>query len=294
MNPMVILRGTLSSLFLILNTILWCGLLYPVALAKFLIRSVRFQEQCKSMMVLIAEMWITCNNIYFKLALPTSLQLQIPRTLNLDRSYLVISNHRSWVDILILQMALNGKAPFLRFFIKDTLKWMPFLGVAWKSLDYPFMKRATVKSSNKSGKQDSSINRDLETANEACKQMLGRAVSVLIFLEGTRFTKEKQSHPKNTYKNLLRPKIGGATAVLDVLGDQIHSVIDVTIAYPEGHLEFLDFICGKTPEVKMQARELDLPEIFLKGRLQTDAEIRRQFDSWIEQIWKSKDQLLDS
>ena len=37
---------------------------------------------------------------------------------DLEHSYLVTSNHQSWVDILVLQYQLNRRAPFLKFFLK--------------------------------------------------------------------------------------------------------------------------------------------------------------------------------
>jgi len=55
----------------------------------------------------------------------------------------VISNHQSWVDIPALIQALNRRTPFFKFFLKKELVWVPFLGLAWWALDYPFMKRYT-------------------------------------------------------------------------------------------------------------------------------------------------------
>ena len=48
----------------------------------------------------------------------------------LDRSewYLVLANHQSWVDIAVLQRIFHRKIPFLKFFIKKELLWLPILG----------------------------------------------------------------------------------------------------------------------------------------------------------------------
>ncbi len=46
-----------------------------------------------------------------------------------DTSYLVISNHQSWVDIPALIQTLNRRTPFFKFFLKKELIWVPFL--AW-------------------------------------------------------------------------------------------------------------------------------------------------------------------
>ncbi len=59
---------------------------------------------------------------------------------------MVIANHQSWVDILILQRVLNRKIPFLKFFLKRSLSLCPFLGLAWWALDFPFMRRYSTVS----------------------------------------------------------------------------------------------------------------------------------------------------
>lgn len=35
----------------------------------------------------------------------------------------------------------NRRTPYFKFFLKKELIWVPFLGLAWWALEYPFMKR---------------------------------------------------------------------------------------------------------------------------------------------------------
>ena len=74
---------------------------------------------------------------------PTQWDIRGGDELRRDTSYLVISDHRSWVDIPALIQTLNRRTPFFKFFLKKELIWVPFLGLAWWALDYPFMKRYT-------------------------------------------------------------------------------------------------------------------------------------------------------
>ena len=60
-----------------------------------------------------------------------------------DGRYLVLANHQSWVDIVVLQDVFNRRIPFLKFFLKQQLIWVPVLGLAWWALDFPFMRRYT-------------------------------------------------------------------------------------------------------------------------------------------------------
>ncbi|MCX7126185.1 MAG: 1-acyl-sn-glycerol-3-phosphate acyltransferase, partial [Gammaproteobacteria bacterium] len=63
-------------------------------------------------------------------------------TLKDDDWYVMISNHRSWLDILVLGIAFNKKIPPLKFFMKKELLWqLPFAGLACYALGFPFMSR---------------------------------------------------------------------------------------------------------------------------------------------------------
>lgn len=86
-------------------------------------------------------------NAFFALCLPTQWDIRGAEGLSRDTSYLVISNHQSWVDIPALMQGLNRRTPFFKFFLKKELIWVPFLGLAWWALDYPFMKRYSKKPS---------------------------------------------------------------------------------------------------------------------------------------------------
>ena len=55
--------------------------------------------------------------------------------------YLVLSNHQSWADIVVLQFVFNNRIPYFRFFLKQELAWLPIFNFVWYALDYPYMKR---------------------------------------------------------------------------------------------------------------------------------------------------------
>ena len=97
--------------------------------------------------------------------------------------YLVSSNHQSWVDILVLQRVFHGRIPFLKFFLKRELIWVPVIGLAWWALDFPFMQRGGGHGARRG---------DLEATREACEKFKRIPTSVINFVEGTRFTPAKQ------------------------------------------------------------------------------------------------------
>jgi len=145
--------------------------------------------------------------------------------------YLVCSNHQSWNDIFVLMWAFDRRAPFFKFFIKQQLIWVPFLGLAWWGLDYPFMKRYSPA---KLAKHPELRGKDLETTRAACERYRNVPVTILNFLEGTRFTKAKHDRQGSPYRYLLKPKAGGMALSLSALGEKINSLLDVTIVYPDG------------------------------------------------------------
>ena len=158
--------------------------------------------------------------------------------------YLVVSNHQSWVDILVMQHLLNRRIPLLKFFIKRDLIKVPLMGFAWWALDFPFLYRHSAEYLKKEHPEQKG--KDFEATRKACEEKFATIpTSVMNFLEGTRFTKEKHDWQKSEYKLLLRPKSGGFALALNVLGDKFHSLLDITIVYPDGIPTFGNFSAAR-------------------------------------------------
>ncbi|SDW84808.1 acyltransferase [Marinobacter mobilis] len=283
--------GVLNALLLAVNTLFWCLLLYPWALLKLIIPIQGFRVFCTRLMIWISESWVACNTGWMKLTHKTDWQVSGVDQLQRQGWYLVMSNHQSWVDILAMQRVFNRKAPFLKFFLKKELIWVPVIGLAWWGLDFPFMKRHSreylIKHPEKRGE-------DLQATRKACEKFRYTPVSVMNFVEGTRFTPAKHKRQKSPYKHLLTPKAGGVGFVLDAMGDSIQTLVDVTIAFPGGAPTFWDFLCGRMPVVKLHVDTIVIPEE-LKGRdYSADGEHRRRIKDWLTALWRAKDQRLES
>jgi 1-acyl-sn-glycerol-3-phosphate acyltransferase len=281
-------RGLVSLSILFVNTIFWTLLLYPLALLKFLIPPSTARKALSHAMVAIAERWIAGNNLNLNATQKIFWQIQLPQDLSLDKSYLVFSNHQSWTDILVLQRALNRQIPFLRFFLKQELIWVPFLGPAWWALDYPFMKRYSreylERHPHKRG-------HDLETTRRTCQRFKGTPISILNFLEGTRFTQKKHAKQGSPYHHLLRPKAGGIAFVLESMGDQFDCLLDVTIQYPNGRPTFWQLMSGQVTVINVSIQKIKIPREFVTN---IHADYRERLHAWINSIWLQKDQELDN
>ena len=242
------LKGVITFSLMTVNVVFWVPILLVVALAKLLVPLAAWRRWTSALMIWIAQAWISCNGAIFSLM--GALRLEVEGVEGLDpRSwYLVLSNHRSWVDILVLQKAFNRRIPFLKFFLKQELIWVPFLGLAWWALDFPFMKR---HSATYLQKHPEARGEDLDATRKACERFALLPTSVMNFVEGTRFTTAKHKASKSPYRHLLRPRPGGVAFVLSAMGGMLHSVLDVTVAYSETSPTLWDLCCGRLGPVRM-------------------------------------------
>ncbi|WP_425314008.1 acyltransferase [Shewanella dokdonensis] len=286
---MYFIRGCLAFCCYVINTLLWCvplllgsviKLLLPLPVIKRL--SSRFLDRC-------ATGWISTNGLIEKLFHPLTIHVDAMPPLSVNEWYMVIANHQSWVDILVLQRLLNHKIPFLKFFLKQQLIYVPVLGLAWWALDFPFMRRYTTAQLKKNPKLRG---KDIEITRKACAKFKHNPVSVMNFVEGTRFRPAKHKQQNSPYQHLLRPRAGGMAFALSAMGEQINKMLDITIYYPQHIPTFWDYISGHLPEVYVH---LELQEITadMRGDYMNDREFKQHFQERLNQIWHHKDQVLD-
>ena len=282
-------RGSLSLIFYILNTLFWCLPLFALVAAKAAVPLETWRRKCSRMLNAIAENWIWVNNQSQKLVGNTCWDVKGIDELDRSEWYLVLANHQSWVDILVLQRIFHRKIPFLKFFIKKEMLWFPILGQAWWAMDFPFVKRY---SKSYLQKKPHLIGKDLEITRKACQKFKKIPISIMNFVEGTRFTNEKHLNQQSPYANLLRPKAGGIAFVLSSMREQIHSILDVTIVYPEGVSSFWAFLCGKIRKIKVRVRSLQVnPEML--GDYANDGQFRAGLQQWLNDIWAEKNRHID-
>lgn len=281
------LTGTILAVLLIVNTLFWATPLLGFALLKLLSPLRALRDLFSRAAAACGQNWITVNTWLGDTLLPTRWQIRGVDKLNLQGQYLVCSNHQTWNDIYALQKAFDRHAPPFKFFIKQELIWVPVLGLCWWALDYPFMKRYSAAFL---AKHPELRGKDFETTRKACERYRTLPVTILNFLEGTRFTKAKHEKQKSPYQYLLKPKSGGFALALDALGENINHLLDVTIVYPGGALGFWDFLAGRVREVIIEVRQITIPSTMYGGKYEDDPVFRKQFQNWIAELWAQKDQ----
>lgn len=280
-----LIRVPLVTLMLALNVIVHVLVLFVFTLIKGLlpIRAVRLA--CSRVLVGIAESWIGINNALFDVFTRTRWSIEGLDGLRRDGNYLVLCNHQSWVDIPVLQKIFNRRIPFLRFFLKSQLFWVPLLGLAWWALDFPFMKRYSRETL---AKHPQLRGKDREATRRACEKFRHLPVSVMNFAEGTRFTPAKHEAQGSPYRHLLRPRAGGLAFVLDAMGESLHAVLDVTVVYPNGAGSMMDLIAGRIRDIRVHVRELPI-DASMRGNYDDDTAFRDRFQAWVNDVWQQKD-----
>ncbi|WP_341502533.1 acyltransferase [Gallaecimonas sp. GXIMD4217] len=281
------IKGPLALLGYVVNTLFWFPLVLVVGLVK-LLPVAGLRRGCSALLDRIAGLWISINNLNQRLVSRTRVQVRGLEGIKRKDWYLVIANHQSWVDILVLQRLFNRRLPFLKFFLKKELLYVPFLGLAWWALDFPFMNR---HSRAEIEKDPSLAGKDIETTRQACEKFRHIPVSVMNFVEGTRFTPHKHRHQKSPYRHLLRPRAGGMAFVLSAMGDKLHKLLDVTICYPKGIPSFWDFLCGRVREIRVEVRVLPIDD-GLVGDYFNDADFKEAFQDWVNRLWAEKDETM--
>lgn len=284
------LRASCVLIGITLNTLIMIWPLYLMVLLKLLIKADGFQRWASSVLVGIAEAWISTNNGLIWLFSRIRWRISGLDQVSPKQWYFVTSNHQSWSDILALQYVFNRKAPFFKFFLKQELRKVPLLGDAWWALDFPFMKRYTRAEIEKN---PALKGKDLETTREACRKFAYFPTAVMNFMEGTRFTPEKHRRSQSPYQHLLKPKSGGAAFTLGAMAGTLNQMLDVTLIYPEqAPRTLIAFLGGAVNEVIVDIKVRDIPDWTSQGDYENDPEFRIRFHRWVADLWKEKDALI--
>ncbi|MGF1742618.1 acyltransferase [Vibrio profundum] len=278
----------LNALLVILNTAVCSALICFAALLKVILPGARLQSYATRAANYMMWVWATVNAQILSLSNPVDWDIQGGEDLRKDGWYLMISNHLSWTDIVVLCCVFKDRMPMPKFFIKQQLLYVPLMGMACWALDMPFMRRYSreylIRHPEKRGQ-------DLATTRRSCAKFRHTPTTVVNYVEGTRFTPSKKKRG-GQYEYLLQPKSGGIAYTLAAMGDQFDCIVDVTLAYPENRAQpFQDMLMGKMSKIVVRTRMLPISEQ-VTGDYFNDKPYKRQFQQWLSAVWQEKDQLL--
>lgn len=285
---MHILRGVLASISIALTTVGVCCVLL-IWYVQFALTPISRKGPIRQKMDRIILWWTKSNRWMIKRLKLTEPQIhwQGRERLSPEQWYLVVCNHQTWADILLLQTYLLDDIPPLKFFTKSQLIWLPFIGLAMSALGFPYVKRVSKEQVKKN---PALRNADKNNVLQACEGFKNHPTSILNFAEGTRLTAEKYQRQNGALKHLLNPKPGGITYMLEGMGDQLDGLVNVTLVYPDGVPTFWDFLQGKCRRVIFDARHCPIPE--LAGKDSGDSSYKANVARWVQSLWEEKDALI--
>lgn len=285
---MHILKGVLASISIALTTIGVCGILL-VWYIQFALTPASRKGAVRQKMDRIILWWTMSNRWMIKRLklIEPEIHWHGRQHLSPEQWYLVVCNHQTWADILLLQTYLLDDIPPLKFFTKSQLIWLPFIGLAMSVLGFPYVKRVSKEQIKKN---PALRNADKNNVLQACEGFKNHPTSILNFAEGTRLTAEKYQRQNGELKHLLNPKPGGITYMLEGMGDELHGLVNATLIYPDGVPTFWDFLQGKCRRVIFDARYCPIPELEDKdsGDISHKASVAR----WVQRLWDEKDALI--
>ncbi|MCB1189085.1 MAG: 1-acyl-sn-glycerol-3-phosphate acyltransferase [Leptospiraceae bacterium] len=285
------IKAPLGFLLFFINLFFWYIFFFPISIIKWVVPILSVKKFCTKVLIWIAAFWIDGNSLTIALTQKINWHIEGDDFLPVKGWNIVLCNHRSWVDIVVLQKLLNRRAPMLKFFCKEELRKIPILGFIWWALDFPFVKRYTREYLRKHPEAKDS---DVQLIKDACEKFKLAPVSVMSFVEGTRFTLDKQKRQNSPYKNLLIPKVQGVSAVLDAMNEQMEGLIDVTIMYSAEKVVFTDLFLGNVKHIVVKLKFHPIPKELLGKDFQKDGVYRKQLTQWVETLWKEKDITIDS
>jgi 1-acyl-sn-glycerol-3-phosphate acyltransferase len=235
--------------------------------------------------------WATLNKPAIHWLGAKQWKVSYPKELDPHGIYLVISNHQSWADIIIILFLLERKIAPLKFFMKKELAWqLPIIGLACKAIGFPMLSRHTKEAIKKNPELK---NKDRESMINACASVKKNPSSLIIFPEGSRLTRLKQAKQDSPYPYLLKPKAGGVAMIVNGVKDNLQGILDITIDFraKNSKISLWNFVMGDYTSLHADIEFLPIPDK-LQGNYEEDKEYRKIIQSWLSERWNLKNQNL--
>ncbi len=126
---------------MIINSAICSAAICLIAVIKLLLPGESLQAKGTEAANKVMWIWSTVNAGILALFNRVEWDVQGDEELKKDGWYLLISNHLSWTDIVVLCCVFKDRIPMPKFFLKQQLLYVPFIGMACWALDMPFMRR---------------------------------------------------------------------------------------------------------------------------------------------------------
>ena len=281
--------GFFTFILIIVELIIGFGTLTIVNIPRAIFPFKSLKIKLSKISNTIGEYTVYGLKIIMKIMHRDSMQVFDNNEFDKNQWYMAVSNHQSWADIFILLVAAHKRIPLLKFFMKKELAWIPFVFLANKTLNMPFVKRP---SKTQLIKNPNLIFKYYENTLLACKRFLRSPSTIFSYAEGTRNNSIKHKAQNSPYKNLLIPRVGGIATALSAMPN-IDVLVDYSVVYKSDKRGAWAFLKGDMRDVKVSVKKYNIPEDLKNKNYSTDEEYRKNFKIWIEGIWEEKDKEIE-
>ncbi len=267
------------------NTAFWASLIIVFGILKVPLANTKAVKPVNQLITYFFQQFARFSIGLFNRFNDIDWHINVDGELSQDQWYLLISNHQSWADIMILTDFSRHKIPCPKFFLKQQLLYVPFVGLSAWAMDMPFMQRYSRQYLEKHPEKKG---QDIETTRKACEKYKSTPTTIINFVEGTRCTEAKRKDISH-YDNLLPPRAGGIAFTSEAIPAVTKHILDVSIVYPDTQHVMQDLVFGRVKSIVIDVRVLSLPDN-CKGNSFSDPETRDKFQTWLNAHWKNKDQ----
>ena len=111
-----------------LNSVVSSVAICVIALFKVLLPNPKQKAKATSVANQVMWLWATINAKVLAITNRVEWDIEGGEQLKKDGWYLLISNHLSWTDIVVLCCVFKDRIPMPKFFLKQQLMYIPFLG----------------------------------------------------------------------------------------------------------------------------------------------------------------------
>lgn len=268
------MRHVISSIsisVIALNLLFWTFPILAVVSVKALAPSLALKRACHRTIDRIYHYAVAVHSWWIERVLGIDIRVFGRPPAQSDERIVVLSNHRSWFDILVIHDVVTTNGPIIQFLIKRELIYVPIVGWLCLALDFPRLNR---------GRDEAGREHDYRSIQRASETVKDHPAALLNFAEGTRFTRSKHRAQHSPYRHLLNPRSGGLRIMLDSLGAV--KLLDVTLVYPDDRMTFWDCLGGAARAVEVHLEYLDSEGIDIDD-----------INAWLAERWRLKDQTIE-
>lgn len=207
-----------------------------------------------------------------------------------DQPLIMVINHRSHIDIIVILAFFYDRIPNVKFFLKRSLMYVPFLGQFCYLMNYIFVQKISTISARKNPEL---VYQQREKIKKQCQELTSAPVTLAVFAEGTRFSEDKKARQKTVrFENLLSPQPAGLALAIEACAQSVDQLLDVTLVYDVGFVSVWLFLSGQVSTIEVHLESHSLAETQLVGDYVKDRQFRKRFTDWVRYLWQRKDALM--